>query len=57
MDDEEDAPLFCPVARTYCDREDCEEGLCGREESAGAWIFVREGTSSEADGPWYFTED
>jgi len=31
MDDEEDAPLFCPVARTYCDREDCEEGLCGRE--------------------------
>lgn len=28
-----------------------------REEAAGEWIFVREGTSSEADGPWYFTED
>lgn len=30
MDDDEPA-LYCPVARTYCDSEFCEEGLCERE--------------------------
>lgn len=34
IDDDEDSPLYCPVARTYCEREFCERGLCEREALA-----------------------
>lgn len=30
-DPDDESPLYCPVARTYCDSEFCENGLCERQ--------------------------